>query len=139
MSMSPPDEASSRRPDFLGGPAITLANGQEWHFPRPTSYFVPDDDAAGVRRHWNLGDDYGALFDRCMEAESDLEMIGGELALARSLLLRNYDLTPAQAGSLLRFGYGATADPDAAAMRLAVMAVATGKDAAPKASSDGSG
>lgn len=135
--MSPPDEARSRRPDFLGGPAVRLTDGNDWCLPRPTSYFVPDDDAAGVRRHWNLGDEYGALFDRCMEAEDDLAMIAGELAIARFLLLRNYDLTPAQAGSLLRFGYGATADPDAAAMRTAVMDVVTGKQPAPKASSDG--
>lgn len=137
--MPPLDEASSRRPDFLGGPAIRLADSQSWSFPRPTSYFTPDDDGVGVRRRWNLGDEYGALFDRALEADDELAMVAGELALGSFLLRRNYDLTPAQAGSLLRFGYGATADPEAADMRMAVMAVATGREPSPKASSDGPG
>ena len=135
--MPPLDEASSRRPDFLGGAAVVLADGQTWTLPRPRSHFVPDDDASGVRRGWNLGDEYGVLFDRLLEADDDMAMIAGEFALARFLILRNYALTPAQANGLLRFGYGATADPEAADMRSAVMAVATGRDPSPKPSSDG--
>jgi hypothetical protein len=98
-----------------------------------------DDDEAGVRRHWNLGDAYGELFDRVMAAETDEDLVRGELALATFLLRRNYELTPKQAGSLLRFGYGANADPAAAAVREAVMGVVMGREPPPKASSGGLG
>ncbi len=133
------DEMKLRRPDFFGGSAVILGDGQSWHLPRPTCYFAMDDDEAGVKRHWNLGPEYATIFDRCMEANDDETMISGELSLASFLLRRNYDLTPAQAGGLIRFGYGGTADPEAAAMREAIMAVATGRDSPPKPSGDGPG
>lgn len=142
--MSPPDEARSRRPDFLGGPAVTLSDGNPWHLPRPLSYFAMDDDDAGVKRRWNLGDEYETLFARYQQAVEDMDFVTGELALGTFLLLRNYDLTPAQAGGLLRFGYGRNADPGAVAVREAVMAVVAGRDAegedsSPKPSGDGPG
>lgn len=132
------DEAALRRPDWLGGVPVTLADGQEWTLPRAATYFEPDaDDDAEVRQRWNLGEEYGALVQRLAEAQRPSDHVRAEIALARWLLTRNYALNRAQLVTLLRFGYGASADDGPRRLREEVMAVALGDAPRPKACGDG--
>src|SRR5688572_24493754 len=63
------DEPTRRRPDFLPGGPIRLADGQDWTFPAP-------GEAA------DFGPDYAALVAAIDEAEDPAERLRAELALA---------------------------------------------------------
>jgi hypothetical protein len=132
------DEVALRRSTFEDGAPVTLADGQEWRLPRPRVRFVPDDSDQGFQVRLAL-DDAGVF--RSLKAAVDAAETNGalwktELALARHLLLVNYDLTREQVADLLQFSYGENADPAGAAIREAVMGVAFG--IGPKASEPGS-
>ena len=104
------DEMSARRPDFVPGEPVLLADGQEWQLRRPVVEFAPADNDAGFTVHLTLDDDgsFGAALD-AIEAMDDTASMSAlvvlELKVARMVLLANYDLTPVQVGTLLRFGY----------------------------------
>lgn len=140
MSSPKLDEQALRRPEFAGGVAVTLADGQEWSLPRPRVRFVPDESdlGFGVRLAMDDGGAYQSLVTAVYAAENDPAYIRAELALARHLLLANYDLAPDQIASLLQFSYGDDADATGAAIREAVMGVAFGRTDGPKASAGGS-
>ena len=104
------DEISARRPDSVPGEPVLLADGQEWQLRRPVVEFAPADNDAGFTVHLTLDDDgsFGAALD-AIEAMDDTASMSAlvvlELKVARMVLLANYDLTPVQVGTLLRFGY----------------------------------
>ena len=104
------DEQASRRPDFVPGEPVTLADGQEWQLRRPVVEFAPADNDAGFTIHLSLDDDgsFGAALAaiEALDDDASLSTLAGlELRAARMALLANYDLTTTQAGTLLRFGY----------------------------------
>lgn len=133
-------ELERQRPDFVGGPGVILADGKEWHFARPFAYFRINDDGITTRRVWNLGDEYDKLMIELEEGGGKItidKLMLIELKVAAIMLRRNYDLSFAEVGELVRFGYGAVADPDATRMREQVMDIAFGLDESPKAPSGG--
>jgi hypothetical protein len=133
-------EKERRRPDFVPGAPVTLADGQVWELRRPVIRFIPDDNhASGFQVRLSLGADnrFGELIaqrDAAFGGEGTAEItaiVGIELALARLMLLANYDLTAEQVGTLLQFGYDEEADPEGAALRDAVLDVAFGRGPKP--------
>jgi hypothetical protein len=147
------NEQEHRRPDFIGGEPIRMADGNEWILPRPLAWFVMDDDESGVNRQWNLGSEYGALLEAQQDAfnatrageDDPVERVGNfrkwvasEIRIARWLLLKNYNLTKEQVNSLVRFGYSVADDPEAVALREAVMDLAFGMTEPPKTNPVGS-
>lgn len=130
------DERALRRADFVEGFPVTLADGQEWTLPPVRLRCVPDDGPDGFRFvAVGLGSEYEAAFLAATRADGAAEVIRTELALARRLLLRNYDLTIEQVAELIRFDYAAEPDPEADAIRQEVMRVAMGRAVLPKAKS----
>jgi hypothetical protein len=131
------DEQALRRPEFEDGAPVVLADGQEWRLPRPRVRLVPDDSDRGFKLRLALPADEGrfqTLMDTLDAATEGVDLMRAELAVARHLLLLNYDLTPAQVADLLQFSYRDD-DPEGAAIREAVMGVAYGN--APKPSDGG--
>src|SRR5690242_4889167 len=90
--LAAPAEAERRRPGFLGGLPIPLADGQDWAFagPREAAAAGPADRAA-----------VADLLRGIDEADDHADHLRGELALAIHLLGLNYDLSPADYARLL--------------------------------------
>jgi hypothetical protein len=88
------DETALRRPDFLGGVAIRLADGRDWVLPGPP----PPGPING-----KLDRDYMACVEAVRDAEDEFERLRAELALTILLLARNYDLGPDDYQALLTF------------------------------------
>jgi hypothetical protein len=67
------NESDKRRPDFLGGVPVTMADGQAWSVPKPRARFAPSarDGVRAVLR-FDDGDDYQDLLDRLDDAEAAL-------------------------------------------------------------------
>lgn len=136
------DEQALRRPDFVPGAPVVLADGQTYYLRRPVVRFVPDDThESGFEVRLTLAgeDEFAALMKKreaafeSSEFVSVSEVAGAELRVGRMILLANYDLTPDQVASLLQFGYDAEADPEGSEIRDAVMDVATGRGKKPEA------
>lgn len=112
------DELSVRRPDWIGGVWVILSDGQPWAFPRPRAR----SDASRVGAlAWTVegrhDPGFGATFEALVAGlpdptAGDPANVGFFTALAGQLLLRNYDLSPDQAGQLLAAGFTAGGDPD---------------------------
>jgi hypothetical protein len=102
------DEQALRRPTFVEGTPIRLANGQSWSLPDPPPY--QEDDA------------HRLVLQAIGEAEDQRERLRGERALTVLLLTRNYHLRAADYAELLDF---APDDPALAEMQAAVSALAT--------------
>src|SRR4051812_10069484 len=98
------DEVALRRPDFLPGSPIALADGQRWTFPAP-----PPSPRRGATTTAGFGPDYAATVAAVGEAEDQVERLQAELALAICLLERNYALTPTALFDLLGYPPGAPA------------------------------
>jgi hypothetical protein len=96
------DEQALRRPDFVEGRRILLANGQEWSFPDDS----PFHDAEHI-----------ALLRAIGESEDQADRLRGELALTILLLSRNYDLSAADYQAILDFP---PSDPSLDALQHAV-------------------
>jgi hypothetical protein len=126
------DEQARRRPDFRGGVPVTLADGQEWYLPRPRKLFVADDSEAGFRLRWDLGDEYGRLFEAARSIATFEDMVRAEFALAKYLLRLNYDLDAAALGRLLVFDYADDPDPALERLRAELIEVTSGRAPAPK-------
>ncbi len=86
------DERSVRRPGFIEGTRIRLADGQSWSFPASQ----PDRDDP----------EYDQVLRAVFEAEDDAERLRAELALTILLLARNYHLGPADYQELLGYPPG---------------------------------
>jgi hypothetical protein len=97
------DERQARRPTFLGGKPIRLADGRTWQFPGPE---------AGHREAF--GSSYGPLIAALCQAEDEPERLRAEMALAICLLTTNYDLGPDDLCSVLELPPG---DPGLAEMQ----------------------
>jgi hypothetical protein len=138
------DEAALRRPDFVEGVRVVLADSQSWSLRTPVVWFVPHDASPSGFRSCTLlgpGDRFQDLLDARSaamakpEAAAAAEIIGAELALGRELLLANYRLTPDQVAQVLRFGYDADSNPEGRRIRDEVMDVVLGMG--PKPQPDG--
>lgn len=131
------DETALRRPEFEPGVAITLSDGQEWHFPRP----VMADFYPAFNREGELvltpGSSYGPPYDALVDAFIMADSVGDEhltlVALALDLLRRNYAIEPFHLRYLLRLkrpddpGHEANEE-----MWAEIAAVALGRDTGPK-------
>jgi|GEM_PF-1389145 len=102
-----PDECSARRPAFVDGPRVRLADGRVWTLPHRD---VSRDDP-----------EYDALVAAVFEAEDEAEALRAGLALTIFLLDRNYDLGPDALSALLTFPPG---DPDLVELQRDVHALA---------------
>lgn len=131
----PLDEKASRRPEFVEGVPIILADGQPWHLRKPLVRFVPSDTSeSGFTLCLTLAGDDGftalAAKRDAVFAEGDAtigDIAGIELALGRALLRANYDLSATQVASLIQFSYDREADPDGWGIRDQVMDVVMGR------------
>jgi hypothetical protein len=84
------EESTLRRPDFLGGTPIVLADGQAWIFPGPPGQSPStQDDADGVVAALFALPTYEFLIAALDEADSEAESLRAELSLA-IFLLRAY-------------------------------------------------
>lgn len=94
--MVPPSrpESGFRKPTFLGGLWVRLADDQEWALPGPREL-----GEAGPDR-----DEVAAILRAIGMAEDKAECRRGELALAIKLLSINYDLTPETFQAILEHG-----------------------------------
>jgi hypothetical protein len=123
----PLDEVTLRRPDFVEGEPVVLADGQTWQLRRPLVRFTPAETDSGFAVVLSLNNDpqYGALYRRYEAVEPGCPVMAESLALARAVLLANYDLTADQVGELLQFG-ASDDDPEGWRIREEVMAVCLG-------------
>ncbi|WP_169979043.1 hypothetical protein [Tautonia rosea] len=99
------DEKSLRRPDFMEGIALRLADGGFWTVPMPPQGLSTSKPltAARGRTLESFGPRYLALLNAVRDAEDDTEVLRFELALAICLLRQNYQLDPSTLASLLSF------------------------------------
>lgn len=140
------DESAHRRADFTPGAAVILADGGTWYLRKPVVRFVPDDASeGGFQTRLTLpGDGEFASLVRLRDAlfaSADEITLGDlakiELAIARLMLLANYDLDSRALADLLQFGYDDD-DPEGVEIRHAVMGVAEGRGPKPAAGGGGS-
>lgn len=101
------DEQALRRPTFVEGARVPLADGQTWSLPR--------------RRADQADPEYDEMLKVVFEAEDEAERLRSELALTIFLLSRNYQLTPEAYQELLDFPPG---DPTLVELQQAVHALA---------------
>jgi len=102
------DEQALRRPSYVEGTRIRLADGQLWTFPDHPPYKEDLEHIAVLRE---VG-----------EAEDAADLLRAELALAIYLLSRNYHLTPKDFQEILEFASG---DRALAEMQRSVHEIAT--------------
>jgi hypothetical protein len=133
------DEQALRRPEFSAGVPIRLADGQTWHFPKPTIDLFPVVDRAGqvaVGGAASFGPEYDDLVEAFYRARSHspADQLQALFALGVDLLGRNYLLAPEHFRGVLRFQAGHEAHET---MWQEILDVALG--ASPKASPVGAG
>jgi hypothetical protein len=133
------DEEALRRPEFVRGVPIRLADGQDWQFPKPTIDLFPVVGQGGqvaVGGAPTFDVQYDELVEAFFRARAlgPAEQLQALFALGVDLLARNYDLRPEDYRRLLRFHAGHEAYE---AMWQGILDVALG--AAPKASPVGAG
>jgi len=111
------DEKSLRKPGFSDGYKVTLADGQDWTFPKPRIRIGPrvgPDGAVTVKRT-AFGPEYDESLDilfGVVEPENPGEYTRVKFEMAVRLLSANYDLTPAQLGELLTYEQGNPVDDE---------------------------
>jgi hypothetical protein len=128
------DENQHRRPAFdeANAAPVVLADQQTWYLPKPWLEVRPTfkggravDSAPAL----TCGPEFDALMQAVQDAQGD-DIITAGATLTAHMLLRNYDLTDDQLGTVLVFRDGTTWLRDA-------MAIANGATG-PKASGAGS-
>lgn len=144
--MSPLSEADCRKPGFVPGTPIQLADGQVWQFRRPRVRFVPAHHESGLRVFLTgprdgfaeLLDRRTDLFEKVKQGEGPgLDAIADvELELGARMLLANYGLDREQLADVLQFSYDKEGDPEAWGIREAVMDVAEGNGPKPSTAGD---
>jgi len=132
------DEKTRRRPDFLDGVPVRLADGQEWVLPKPKARFAFSGDGFSVQLSCgpvatDEDDVFGSLFTTYQSVigrsdTTDMELIAVEMRFSAAILRRNYRLTDEELGRLLVFSYDPEDEPYYS-MRAAILAVATGRNA----------
>lgn len=133
-------ESALRRPEWVEGEPITLADGQVWHFPRPVlgDFGFARDETGNtyLTRNWTWGQEYTRLVDAYL-ASDGVETRVALFDLAYDLLSRNYAVAVDDCRTLLTVVVG---DDDRArvndAMWSTIAAVALGR--APKVTPVGS-
>jgi hypothetical protein len=127
----PLTERERRREGFHGGAPVVLLDGETWYLPRPRVRFgVSDGDGYTVFVTAPEVDGYDALIERFEESEGDHEFVASSLAMAKALILANYDLTTDEVNRVMQFSWDQD-DAEAFRIRKDVMAIALGN--APKA------
>jgi hypothetical protein len=122
----PLTERARRRPEYRGGAPVVLLDGETWFLPRPRVRFgVADADGYTVFLTMPEVDGYDALYERFQEAESDHEFVAASLALAKSLITANYDLSTDEVNEVLQFSWDPE-DAEAFRVRKEVTAIALG-------------
>jgi len=100
------DEKALRKPGFSEGYKVTLADGQEWTFPKPRIRFRPRIGADG-RVEVGGGPSFGQEYDQQLDilfgvAEVEpLERLRVKFEMAVRLLQANYSLTDNDLAELL--------------------------------------
>lgn len=121
------DEKEFRKPTWVEGEWITLADGGRWSFPRPVIQFSPVFGADGSvewgDRALSFGPDYDAKVEAFASADNGIDQTNAALKLAVDLLGRNYTLGPGEYRTLLRW---AREDPENQEMWDQVVRVACG-------------
>jgi hypothetical protein len=124
--------------------SITLADGQDWYFPRPWLEIVPhfkDGKAVDQSKLLTCGPELDLLLESIAEEEDPAKEILAVMTLGGFLLLRNYDLTDEELGQLFVYR---PRDPASQDMIRSIIEVATGGGGlrglkSPKACAAGSG
>jgi hypothetical protein len=101
------DEKALRRPTFVEGRRVVLADGQSWSLP--------------THRADRADPEYDAILRMVREAEDASDRLRSELALTIFLLSRNYQLTPDVLQEILGFSPD---DPALVVMQQTVHALA---------------
>lgn len=101
------DEKAARRPTWVDGTPVVMADNQEWTLPRPVVVFVPAETDLGFEIRARLGDDgtFGTFSKALETAEGGNAFVKAALAAGKYLLLLNYDLTADQVADLLQFNF----------------------------------
>lgn len=130
------DEKALRSPVFTSGVPIRLCDGQDWMFPVPRVRFVIDDanedgfdTAYAFDGEPSIG--HKAALDALDSASGGVAIVRATFLIAKSLLMRNYILTPSQLASLVQLSYGENAEPELVDMKDAIMGVAYGRTPKP--------
>lgn len=103
------DEVGARRPDFVAGRRVAMADGQSWSLPCPEVSYVPKFDEArgvGLEAESSFGPDFERKVEAVRSAISTRDEAAAAFALAIDLLRRNYDLGPDQYRELLGYRLG---------------------------------
>lgn len=100
------DEKALRREGFQEGTPIEMADGQEWHLPAPRVVLVPTiKESGGVGTAIILEDltywDLLEQIDLALKSSLSGPLCAGVSVAAIRLLVKNYDLSLAQAASLI--------------------------------------
>jgi hypothetical protein len=99
------DEKALRKPGFQEGTKVTLADGQDWVFPKPRIRFTPR--IVGGKVEINGGPSFGPELDNQLDilfgvAEADpAERLRVKFEIAVRLLAANYDLKPTDFARLI--------------------------------------
>lgn len=100
------DEKALRRESFTEGHKVTLADGQEWTFPKPILRFFPartEDGRTIMGAEHGYDQAYEGLRDELIEVAS-VDVYNStriQVEIAGLLLLRNYDLSNKHLRTLL--------------------------------------
>jgi hypothetical protein len=114
------DEMACRRPEFNeeGSISVTLADGQQWFFPRPAVELYPKGPDGKFGSRTSLGPDFDRAIDAMIavprvdaEADPDGAMeaealyIECQFRVAAIMLSRNYEIPDDGWREILRFSY----------------------------------
>jgi hypothetical protein len=123
------DEQALRRPGFLGGRPVTLADGQEWYVPVPEIFLcVSKVSTDGFGFDFAFGGVPDAVFTQLIrefEIAEGLESIRAEMRMIAYAFDLNYSLDDEQAAQILRFPVGPGVESPA---RTAIRAALTGTE-----------
>ncbi len=124
-----PTEESLRSARFRFGQAITLEDGQDWHFPTPRVLFRPSFATGRVSESTpatDLGDDFNHALDALESSENDnRSFLSRMFELAAIMMRYNYNITDDQLTELFAFRPGDEASQDT---WRSIMGVARGND-----------
>jgi hypothetical protein len=110
------DEKSLRKQSFTEGYQVTLADGQDWTFPRPRMRFRPKiaDGRVEVTGSPTFGPEFDETLDilHGVKAVEPIEQLRAKFELAVRLLSANYDLTAEELSSLIELEPGDAASEE---------------------------